>query len=216
MPDLSFQVEDAQPVRIAASPLLALRLRISNTRPEEAIHAILLRSQVQIEATRRRYSAGDQAALVDLFGEPERWGQSLRGLLWTHTSVIVPSFTGTTLVELQLPCTYDLNVASAKYFSALEEGEVPLCLLFSGTIFYRAADAALQVAQIPWDKEASYRLPVRVWQEVMDLYFPNSAWLSLRKDVFERLVEYKSRNGLPTWEHAIDNLLQHASEQVTP
>ena len=216
MPDLSFQVEDAQPVRIAASPLLALRLRISNTRPEEAIHAILLRSQVQIEATRRRYSAGDQAALVDLFGEPERWGQSLRGLLWTHTSVIVPSFTGTTLVELQLPCTYDLKVASAKYFSALEEGEVPLCLLFSGTIFYRAADAALQVAQIPWDKEASYRLPVRVWQEVMDLYFPNSAWLSLRKDVFERLVEYKSRNGLPTWEHAIDNLLQHASEQVTP
>jgi len=216
MPDLSFQVEDAQPVRIAASPLLALRLRISNTRPEEAIHAILLRSQVQIEATRRRYSAGDQAALVDLFGEPERWGQSLRGLLWTHTSVIVPSFTGTTLVELQLPCTYDLNVASAKYFSALEEGEVPLCLLFSGTIFYRAADAALQVAQIPWDKEASYRLPVRVWQEVMDLYFPNSAWLSLRKDVFERLAEYKSRNGLPTWEHAIDNLLQHASEQVTP
>ena len=169
-----------------------------------------------IEATRRRYSAGDQAALVDLFGEPERWGHSLRSLLWTHASVIVPSFTGTTLVELQLPCTYDLNVASAKYFSALEEGEVPLCLLFSGTIFYRAADAALQVAQIPWDKEASYRLPVRVWQEVMDLYFPNSAWLSLRKDVFERLVEYKSRNGLPTWEHAIDNLLQHASEQVTP
>ena len=216
MPDLSFQVEGAQPVRIAASPLLALKLRISNTRPEEAIHAILLRSQVQIEATRRRYSVGDQAALVDLFGEPERWGQSLRGLLWTHTSVIVPSFTGTTLVELQLPCTYDLNVASAKYFSALEEGEVPLCLLFSGTIFYRAADAALQVAQIPWDKEASYRLPVRVWQEVMDLYFPNSAWLSLRKDVFARLAEYKSRGGLPTWEHAIDNLLQHASEQVTP
>ena len=49
----------------------------------------------------------------------------------------IPGFTGTTLVDLQLPCTFDFTVASTKYFHALEAGEIPLCVMFSGTVFYR-------------------------------------------------------------------------------
>ena len=119
-----------------------------------------LRCQVQIEATRRRYGPEEQARLVDLFGEPDRWSRTLRTLLWAHASAVVPSFTGSTLVELPVPCTFDFNVAATKYFHSLEHGEVPLSLQFSGTIFYAAEDGGLQVAQIPWDKEANYRLPV--------------------------------------------------------
>ncbi len=98
---------------------------------------------------------------------------------------MVPPFKGSTVVDLPVPCTFDFNVAATKYFAALEEGDVPLNLMFSGTIFYEPAGAGLQVEQIPWDRETKYRLPVRVWKEMMDIYYPNSAWLCLRRDVFE-------------------------------
>lgn len=207
MPDLSFNVEGAEPVPYAATPLLALKLRVTNRDPDEQIQSILLQCQVQIEATRRRYGPGEQARLLDLFGEPERWGQTLRSTLWTHVNASVRPFTGSTLVDLPVPCTFDFNVAATKYFHALEAGEVPLCLLFSGTVFYHDDERGLQVAQIPWEKEARYRLPVAVWKQVVDYYYPNSAWLTLRRDVFDRLHEYKMRHGIPTWEQAMERLL---------
>lgn len=207
MPDLNFQVEGAEAVPFAAAPLLIFKLRIVNENAAEPIHTISLRCQIQIEATRRRYNAQEQQQLLDLYGEPERWSQTLRAMLWTHTSVIVPPFDGSTIVDLPVPCTFDFNVAATKYFAGLEDGEVPLALLFSGTIFYEADDAALQIAQISWEKEAKYRLPVRVWKEMMDVYYPNSTWLCLRRDVFERLSQYKMRRGIPTWEQTLESIL---------
>lgn len=206
MPDLSFQIEDVQPLSHAVSPTLALKLRVSNA-GQEPIHNVMLRCQIQIEATRRRYDDDEQARLYDLFGEPERWGRTLGTVLWTHTSVIVPAFTGSTMVDLLVPCTYDFNIAATKYFDALENGEIPLCLLFSGTIFYQGAAAPLQVAQISWEKEAKFRLSVQVWKSMMHAYYPNSAWLRLRKDVFDRLREHKSQCGLPSWEAAVEDLM---------
>jgi hypothetical protein len=135
-------------------------------------------------------------------------------MLWTHTNVTVPPFCGTTVVELPVPCTYDFNVAATKYFHGLESGEVPLLLLFSGTVYYADPDGALQVAQVSWDKEASFRLPVQVWQAMMDHYYPNSAWLCLRRDVFERLYRYKVEHGLPTWEQTLASLLPAQPKEV--
>lgn len=207
MPDLSFAVENAEAVPFAAAPLLAFKLRVSNRYAEEPIHTIALRCQIMIDPARRRYQNEDQERLRDLFGEPERWGQTVRPMLWTHASLVVTAFTGSELVDLPVPCTFDFNVAATKYFAGLTEGEVPLNLLFSGTVFYANEEGALQVTQIPWDKEARYRLPVQVWQMMMELYYPNSAWLSLRKDVFDRLYRYKVRRGIPTWEQALESLL---------
>ena len=212
MPDLNFQVEGVEAVAHAAAPLLAFKLRVTNAEPDEPIHTVALRCQIQIEAARRRYNEREQQRLLDLFGEPERWGQTLRTTLWTHASMVVTPFQGSTLVELPVPCTFDFNVAATKYFAGLEEGEVPLLMLFSGTVFYEATDGALQVSQISWEKEAKYRLPVRVWQEMMDFYYPNSAWLSLRRDVFDRLAQYKMRRGIPTWEQALESMLAAAEE----
>lgn len=209
MPDLSFQVEGAEAVTYAASPQLALKLRLTNADPEEPIQTVALRCQLQLEVARRRYGPAEQERLRDLFGEPERWGQTLRTMLWTHAGAVVPPFDGTTVIDLPVPCTFDFNVAATKYFAGLEDGEVPLCLLFSGTVFYEAEDCGLQVAQIPWDREAKYRLPLRVWQEMMDHYYPNSAWLCLRRDVFDRLHQYKRRHGIPTWEQAIESLMMN-------
>ncbi len=207
MPDLSFQVYEAEAQPYAASPLLVFKLGVANADAEEPIHTVALRCQIQIEPTRRRYSPQEQARLLDLFGEPSRWSQTLRTMLWTHTSVIATPFTGSAVIDLPVPCTFDFNLAATKYFAGLEAGEIPLILQFSGTIFYAAPDGMLQVAQIPWSKEARYRLPIRVWQDMMEIYYPNSAWLSLRRDVFDRLHEYKMRRGIPTWEQAIESLL---------
>jgi hypothetical protein len=207
MPDLSFEVETTEAVPFAAAPLLAFKLRISNRETEEPIHTIALRCQIMIDPQNRRYTAEDQERLRDLFGEPERWGQTLRAMLWTHTNVVVRSFTGSTVVDLPVPCTFDFNVAATKYFAGLEDGEVPLSLLFSGTVFYATEDGSLQVAQISWEKEARYRMPVRVWKEMMNLYYPNTAWLCLRKDVFDRLYRYKVRRGIPTWEQTLESML---------
>lgn len=207
MPDLSFKVEDAEVVPFAIAPTLGLKLRITNVDPTEEIHTVALRCQIQIDVARRRYTAEEQAPLRDLFGEPERWSQTLRTLLWTHVSVVVPSFKGNTLVELPIHCTFDFNVAVTKYFDGLSGGEIPLELLFSGTVFYADPDDGLQVAPISWAQEAQFRLPVKLWRDMMDAYYPNTAWLNLRRDVFERLYQYKTQQGLPTWEQALERVL---------
>jgi hypothetical protein len=212
MPELHFVIEGAEAVQHAAAPLLALKLCITNNFTGEAIHSLTLRCQVQIEPTRRHYSQTEQDSLRDLFGEPERWSRSVRSLLWINTSIAVPGFTGSTVVNLELPCTFDFNVATTKYFHALEAGDIPLCILFSGTAFYQGEQAPLQVAQIPWDSEVNYRFPAAVWKQMMDAYYPNSAWLRLERDVFDRLYQYKVRHGILTWEHLLDKLL--SSEEV--
>jgi hypothetical protein len=220
MPDLHFQVEGAEPERFAAAPLLLFKLRLTEVGNQGSeptrIHAVALRCQIRIEPARRRYSPTEQERLLDLFGTPERWGQTLRPLLWTHVSVTVPPFVETSLVDLPVPCSADFCLAASRYFDALDAGEIPLCFLFSGTIFFEAAEAGLQVAQIPWEKEAYFRLPAATWKALMDLHYPNSAWLSLRKDVFERLSRYRSRVGLPTWDRTIEEILAAAEENHFP
>jgi hypothetical protein len=210
VPDLWFRVEGAEAVPFAAAPNLLFKLRVEN-RDAEPVRSITLNTQVRIEAARRHYAPGEQERLAELFGEPERWGTTLKSLLWTHTTLTVPAFTGSTLVELPIPCTYDFEVVSAKYLHGVEDGEIPLEFLFSGSVFY-AGGVGLQVVQIPWDRTARFRLPARVWKEMMDQYFPNSAWLRLRRDLFDRLYAYRTRGGLGTWEETVERLLSAAEE----
>jgi hypothetical protein len=212
VPDVRFKIEGAEPAAFAAAPTILFKLRIENEPADESIHSIALRCQVMIDVTRRHYTAKDQERLFELFGEPERWGQTLRAMLWTHTNVGVPGFYGASVIDLPVACTFDFNVAATKYFAGLEYGEIPLTFLFSGTIFYESEEGALQVSQIPWNKEATYRLSVPVWKNMMDAYYPNTAWLCLRKDVFDRLYEHKVRNGLTSWEQALERLLDRFEE----
>jgi hypothetical protein len=214
MPDLQITIESADVVQYAAAPLLAFKVRIANHPSEEVIHTVALRAQIQIEVTRRKYDLSEQERLQDLFGEPDRWGQTLRNMLWTHASVVAPRFTGSMLADILVPCTFDFNIAATKYFHGLTSGDLPLCFQFSGTVFYQSQDRTLQVAPISWDKEAKYRLPIKVWKDLIDVYYPNSAWLSLQRDTFERLYQYKVREGIPTWEEALERALNALTETV--
>ena len=207
MPDLSFRVTGVDAPPHTATPVLHFKLAVRNADTEEAIQAIMLRCQMRIEPAARQYSDSEKRKLLDLFGEPSRWAQTLRSMLWTHSNVVVPPFRGEIEVDLPAECTFDLTIASAKYFDALEGGEAPLLLLFSGAAFYESGDGRMQIAQIPWSKEAVYRLPVCAWKNMIDTYYPNTAWLCLRRDVFERLHRYKVERGLPTWEQTLESIL---------
>lgn len=214
MPNLQLAIESAEVVQYAAAPLLSFKVRIANNPSEEIIHTVALRAQIQIEVARRKYDANEQSRLLDLFGEPDRWGQTLRNMLWTHASVVVPRFTGSVLTDIPVPCSFDFNVAATKYFHGVTDGDLPLCFQFSGTVFYQAEDGPLQVAPVSWDKEAKYKLPGKVWKNLMDVYYPNSAWLALHRDTFEKLYQYKMREGILTWEEAIERALSALTETV--
>jgi hypothetical protein len=214
MPDLSFEVIGAEVPPYAAVPTLIFKLRVTNADEQERIHSVTLRSQVQLAVTRRRYSPEAQAQLLEVFGEPERWGETLRSLLWTHVNAVVPQFSGSVIIDLPIACTYDFEVVATKYFSALGDGEVPLLFLFSGTVFYENEEGNLQAGQISWTKESSYRFPITIWQEMMARYYPNSTYIRLHKDIFDRLYQYKATHGLPTWEDVIGRLLQTNEKEV--
>jgi hypothetical protein len=208
MPELGIKIESAKVVPFSASPTLAFELHIENAQMEEQVHTIALRCQVQIEVTRRRYAPNEQERLRDLFGHPSRWGQTLRNLLWINTSVVVPGFEGQkTKVDLNLPCTFDFNIAATKYFEGLTEGEIPLLMLFSGTVFFATAETELRVAPISWELEARHKISVQLWREMMEIYYPNSAWINLRRDVFDQIHDYKVERGIPTWAQTFERML---------
>jgi hypothetical protein len=211
MSDLAFTIVDARVEPYAVIPTLVFRLQITESSGER-IHAIALRSQIQVEPRQRRYSHNEEDLLIELFGAPDRWSDTLKSLLWTQVSLMVPGFEGTTTIDVPIACTYDFEVVAAKYLEALENGEVPLLFLFSGTIFARG-QIGFSVEQISWEKEAKYRLPVQLWRQLMDRYFPGSAWIRLRRESFDALYRFKGHHALPTWDDAIETLLKEAVDK---
>ena len=202
MPDLNFEIESVAPRPYAVAPLLNFKLRVGNA-TGEPVRSVILRCQIMLEVARRRYNDEERDQFLDLFGEPGQWDRTLRNMLWTNASVLVPSFAGATTIDLPVDCTFDFNVAATKYFAGIEEGEAPLLLLFSGTIFYTAETGALQVTQIPWEKEApTYAVrAIRIDCLVTDLRFgPNRS--AMRSSVLpERTLGRTTANesSFSTW-----------------
>ena len=210
---LRFEVVGARAEPYAVQPTIVLRLRVV-AEPGVVVHAIALHCQIRIEPQRRRYLPEEEGRLVDLFGERVRWGETLRPFLWTHVGITITGFEATTEVDLPITCTYDFEVAAAKYLHGLDDGEIPILLLFSGTVFRDApAGGGFAASPVAWHEEASYRLPVRVWRDVMDRYFPNSGWIRVSRDTLDALTRFKAARALPTWEEAFEHLLKEAGEE---
>src|SRR6185369_10012745 len=197
---LSIGITEARPASQLAAPAITFRLYLEDILGGR-IHALVLRCQVRIEPRRRRYTPGEQERLYELFGDPSQWDRTLQAVTWSHTSLVVPGFERHAEVDLTVPCTYDLEVASAKYLHAVREGDIPLVFLFSGTIF-KAGEAAKAgaietgafiVEPVSWDLEAAYPIPSAVWQTTMD-----------------QLQAFRGRQALVSWDEAIDLLLQTA------
>lgn len=210
MTELEFACTGAQADTASASPALALHLQITET-TRAPIHALALRCQLRIEPARRRYDDDEAAALRDLFGDRARWGETLKPLQLAFVSQLVPGFTGSTETRLALVCSYDLEVAAHKYLYGVRDGEVPLRLLFSGTVFTQGAQGVV-VEPVPWHKEAAFRLPVQVWRQALDLHFPGTAWVRLSQDTFDALHRYRTAEQLMTADDALARLLKEAGD----
>jgi hypothetical protein len=202
--DLRFAVLDACAAPHAAVPTLTFGIRVESAAP---VHAILLHTHLQIEPRRRPHNPSEQERMTDLFGETGRWKDTLRPLIWSRTSVTVPAFEASIDVDLPVVCTYDFEVAAARYLDALEGGDVPLLFLFSGTVFVKT-DSGFQVEQVAWDNEASFRMPVQVWRDLMEAHFPGCVWLRIRRESLDALHRFRARHGLLNWDDAIDALLE--------
>jgi hypothetical protein len=202
---LSFDVLDVVPQEYAAAPHLLFRMRVSET-SGAVVHAIALRCQLRIEPQRRPYDPAEREGLGDLFGTPDRYGSTLKPFLWTHATAMVQGFEGSREFELPVACTYDFDVSATKYIHALRGGDIPVVLLFSGTVFTRGT-SGFAVEQLSWSLEAESRLPVSVWHQLMDLYFPGSGWIRLDRESIDALARYRTARGLTSWEETIAQLV---------
>jgi hypothetical protein len=211
MLDLAFRLEGAAPVPFAAMPQVAFSVRVTAAGEVRSVHSALLRCQIHIDASARSYSAREREQLRDLFGEGAVWGRALRRVLWTHATAVVPAFDREALFEVHAPCTFDLCAASSKYLEALQSGEVPVVILFSGTVFHATPDGALQAAPVPWSAEARGTVPARAWHETLEHHYAGRAALPVGRDVLDRLGRYKARSGLPTWDAVLEQLLEGRS-----
>jgi hypothetical protein len=215
MAELTFGCTEAHAPRYAATPTLSFTLTITES-TGALVHAIALRCQIRIEPHRRRYSADEARRLNDLFGDTSRWAETVKPIQLATVSTMVKGFTSVTETELLVPCTYDLEVASARYLQGLDDGTIPLLLLFSGTVFI-AKGESYSVQLIPWSSEATYRMPVRVWQDVVSEHFPGSAWLRCTRETLDALSVFKSEHALPTWDATLLALLAAAGPaQASP
>jgi hypothetical protein len=209
--ELSFEIVAATAEAYSVTPTINLELRIGD--PDGGrVEAVALRAQVRIEPQRRRYTGEESARLFGFFGEPAQWGESLRPFQWTQVAATVGAFVGTAEVSLPIACTYDFEVTGASYLNSLEDGEIPLVVLFNGTIFTVVEDK-MRALPIPWHLECRYRLPVALWRETMDRYFPDSAWLRLARPTLDSLTRYRDRQALTTWEATLERLLKEAGEE---
>ncbi len=205
MTEVTFAVLDIHPEPYAVTPMLTARVGIAAV-GDEPVHAIALRAQVRIEPLRRGYTDDEAAALLDLFGSRDRWNTTQHTFLWQHTGVMVPGFTGATQVELPLSCTYDFEVTAAKFFHALDGGNIPLQFLFSGTVFTQG-NSGFAVTPVPWDREDHHDMPVSVWRDLIDMHYPHSGWIRLHHNTIDALVGYKAQHGLLGLDDTVTTLL---------
>ncbi len=211
---LGFEVVGARAEPFAAAPTIDLRIRIT-AEGDEPVHAVSLKCQIRIEPQRRTYAPDEEERLFELFGETSQWGDSLRPFLWTHVATMVTGFRGATEIDLAVPCSYDMEVAGVRYLHGLLDGDIPLILLFSGTAFgpgIGVGGGGFSARPVSWSDEASFRLPLGVWREAMDLHFPNCGWLRLDRETLDGLVRFKAARGLTTWDHTIERLLKEAGQ----
>jgi hypothetical protein len=206
VPEPEFEVIGAAHLPFAAAPTMAFEARATEPAGHE-IRTLVLSVQVMIDPAKRGYDLDTRTRLAELFGPPSRWAASTQGIQWAQVAVLVPGFRGETVFGIQVPCTYDLEVAATKYFYALEAGEVPLSFHFSGQVFYRR-QGRVQVAPVPWSRTAQYRMPVAAWKAMIAAHYPGGGWVRLSEETLRALNERRAERGLASFDQCVRELLE--------
>lgn len=209
--DPAFTVLDVAAVRHAATPTLRFDMHVSDPAGRE-IYAVALSVQVQIDPAQREYDDDTRAKLVELFGAPERWGATTHSFEWARIEVLVPGFVGATSFAVQVPCSYDLELAAAKYFHSLPDGMVPLTFHYSGMVLYRdETHGGLHVTPVPWSCSTRWRMPVDTWKRAMAAFYPGGGWVRLGVDTLDALAARKAAAGHHSYDALVAQLLEDSA-----
>ena len=200
---------DVRAAERSAAPTLRFSAEVSDPSGRE-VYTISLTALIEIEPSKRSYDEASRERLTELFGDPERWSSTTQSLRWAQVDVLVPNFSDRARFEIDVPCTYDLEVAAAKYFSGLEEGDAPLRFHFTGSVFYCGDQDRLQLVRVPWDASARFELPIEVWRQMIDSHYPGGGWVTLHRETLDRLQRMRSSNGLPSFDACVSELLDRA------
>lgn len=206
-PQPHFTVREARVSRLAAAPTLVFDLDVTD-RSEREIFTIALAVQLAIEPAQRAYDDETRERLTELLGEAGRVGAPTRTMPWAQVDVLVQPFRGSGTVAVPVPCGYDLEIAATNYFRSVPDGEVPLVFHFNGSIYYAGDDGRMQIVQISWEESADFRMPIAAWQRMIDAYYPNRGWVPAGEETIERLRRFKLEQGLPSYEAALERLLE--------
>ena len=209
-PQPDFQVLGAAARRHAAVPVVDFDVHVSEPAGHR-VHLLALSVQLLIEPARRPYDDATRERLVELFGPAERWSMTSRTLVWAQTSVLVPSFTGATTFRLPVACSYDHELAAAKYLASVRDGDIPLAFNFNGAIHYCDEEGRLQITLVPWSCSAEFRLPAAVWQDALAAQYPGTGWVALRTETLDALGREKARRGVPTYDLLVAQLLDETA-----
>ena len=207
LPAPRFEILDSEAVPHAAAPMLAFTGHVAETSGRE-VYTVALTAQIMIEPAKRTYDDATRERLIEMFGAPERWAVTTHPFLWAEVGMLVPAFTGATGFRIPMPCTYDLELAAAKYIHSMPDGAVPLLFNFTGTIFYRGEAGRMQIVKVPWDCSARYSMPVATWQDMIAQHYPNGGWVRLDDSTLDALGTRKAERGLPSFDATVANLLE--------
>ena len=206
-PEPEFTVVGARPDEHAASPTVVFSLRVEEP-SEREIYMIALSVRILVDPAGRGYDEEAREALSDLFGPAEQMAGSMQSMVWGQVAVLTPSFTGETTFDVPVPCTYDLEVATAKYFASLPDGVAPLDFHFNGTIYYSGEDDRLQIVHVPWSCTARYRMPIAVWRQAVAARFAQMGWIRLHEQTLARLRRRQAERGAPSFDALVAELLE--------
>ncbi len=205
-PEPELELVRAEHVPRSVAPTLRFTGRATDDSGRR-VYTIALTATIVIEPGKRRYDEAERPRLIELFGEPERWSATTGSFRWAEAETLVPAFEGSGEFQLTVPCTYDLELGSAKYFDAIEGGEIPLRFHFAGTVFYEGQDGRIQMNRIHWDRSERFSMPTSVWKEMIAEHYPFRGWVPLHTETVSRLAERKATTGAPTFDAAVAELL---------
>lgn len=207
VPAPEFAVTGAAHLPFAATP--TMRFQGAVTEPEGVeVQSIALTAQVMIDPARRGYDPKTRERLAELFGPPASWAPSTSGLAWARVAATVPGFTGSAAFAIEVPCTYDLEVAAAKYFYAVCEGLIPLSFHFNGNVFYRGERGQMMIVPVSWSSTAQFSMPIATWRAMIAEHYPGGGWIRVDDETLAALNDRRGARGLSSFDACVRELLE--------
>ena len=150
----------------------------STTPPSAQVFTIALAVQIAIEPAQRRYDEETRERLTELLGEPgpDRLADAdaCPGRRSTCSS---SRFTERPRSRCRSPATTTSRSPPPTTSARSPTARCRWSSTSTAASTTRATDGRLQIVQISWEESSDYRMPIEVWQEMIDAHYPYRGWI---------------------------------------